>query len=138
VSTATVLNALGFAGGLGGLAALLKVFIDRTKVRSDAVDQIADTSMRLLTPLNEEIDRLRSSLRSAESELSDLRRQMRAFAERNEEAEAAKAKARISDETIGTLRTQIRGLYDEIADKDRSLAERDRLIADLRAGRQAP
>lgn len=133
MSASSVLNGIGVIGGLGGLAALAKVLIDRTKIRTDAVDQIADTSVKLLIPLHDEIDRLRSSLRSAETELSDLRRQMRVLAEQNDETEAAKAQLRLSEESASTLRTQIRGLYDQLATKDTSIAERDRLIAKLRA-----
>lgn len=135
MSAATILNGLGAIGGIGGLGALIKVFVDRTKVRTDAVDQIADTSVQLLTPMREEIERLRTSLRSAEAELDDLRKQMRIIAERNDEANSVRAKLSASEETVRTLRAQLRGLYDEIADKDRAIAERDRVIAELRAGR---
>lgn len=135
MSAATILNAIGVLGGVGGLAALVKVLVDRTKVRADAIGQIADTSVRLLEPMHEEIDRLRTSLRAAETELADLRRQMRMFAEQHDEVEAAKSKLRTSEEAVGTLRTQIRSLYDELAAKDRTIAERDRVISELRAGR---
>lgn len=135
--TANVLNWFGIIGGLGGLAALVKVLVDRTKVRSDAVDQIADTSVRMLAPLHDEIDRLSSKLRTAESELDDLRRQMRVLSDRHDEIERTKNQLASAERAVETLRTQIRGMYDELAEKDRVLAERDRLIADLRAGRQA-
>ncbi len=136
MSTSTILNGLGVAGGISGLAALLKVFVDRTKVRTDAVDQIADTSVQLLAPMREEINRLRTSLRSAEQELDDLRRQMRTIADRHDEVEQMKGRVTAAERTTETLRAQIKGMYAELSEKDNAIAERDRLIADLRAGRQ--
>lgn len=132
----TIGGLLGLAGALGGLtgvASLVGVVTNRTKIRTDAADQIADTSVGLLKPLHEEIDRLRSNLRTAETELDDLRRQMRQMTERHAEAEALRSKARAAEQETAALRDQISRLYGELGEKDRALVERDRTIAALRA-----
>lgn len=138
MTAATVLNALGAAGGIGGLAALVKVLVDRTKVRTDAVDQIADTSVQLLAPMREEIERLRLSLRSAEAELEDLRHRMRALNEQHDQSDTLRTQLRTAETGTETLRAQIRGLYDEIAAKDRQIIEKDRIIAAFRLAQPGP
>jgi chromosome segregation ATPase len=138
VTSTGFLNWFGIIGGLGGLAALVKVLVDRTKVRTDAVDQIADTSVQLLAPMREEINRLRLSLRSAESELEDLRHQMRALSDQTDQTDALRSQLRASEATTETLRAQIRGLYDELGAKDRQIIERDRIIAALRLAQPGP
>ncbi len=129
-----VLGGLAALGGLSGLAALFKVFFDRTQIRADAVDRMADTSVKLLAPLHSEIDRLSSKLRAAEQEVDDLRKQMRAMAAHNEEIGALQSKLRERQEEIDTLRSQIREMYRDNERKDRTIADRDREIDRLRGG----
>ncbi len=128
-----ILTGLAAVGGLSGLAALVKVFVDRTQIRADAVDQIADTSVKMLTPLHAEIDRLSAKLRHAEQEVDDLRKQMRTMAEHSEQVSLLQAKLRESNERGDTLNTQVRRLYNDIEERDRTIAVKEREIVALRA-----
>lgn len=103
----TVLTGLAAIGGLSGLAALFKVFSDRTTIRADAVDKIADVSTGMLKPLHEEIDRLSAKLSHAETQVDALQQQVRTM--RETEAEAS------------ILRRQLDRLRDECAEKDRQI-----------------
>lgn len=105
----TVLTGLAAIGGLSGLAALFKVFSDRTTIRADAVDKIADVSTGMLKPLHEEIDRLSAKLTLAENQVDALQQQVRSM--RENEAEAS------------ILRRQLERLRDEVADKDRQIMQ---------------
>lgn len=127
-----VLTGLAAIGGMSGIAALVKVFFDRTQIRADAVDQIADTSVKMLTPLHAEIDRLSAKLRSAEQEVDDLRRQMRTMAEHSDQLTKVQGKLRDAEQESDTLRRQVRGLYEQLEEKDRALAHKDREIARLK------
>lgn len=127
-----VLGSLAALGGLSGLAALFKVFFDRTQIRADAVDQIADTSVKMLTPLHSEIDRLSAKLRSAETEVDDLRRQLRQMSEHSEQLGKVQAQLRTAEQEADTLRRQVRSLYEQLEEKDRTIAARDREIGRLR------
>jgi chromosome segregation ATPase len=133
MTTTSILNFVGVAGGLGGLAALVKVLIDRTKIRTDAVDQIADTSVRLLEPLHGEIDRLSVKLRAAEAQIDELQARMRTMAEYRDQMEQTKGRLQAAEQTTETLRRQVRSLYDDLGRKDQEIVEKDRLIAELRA-----
>jgi predicted nucleic acid-binding Zn-ribbon protein len=132
VSAASILNGIGVIGGLGGLAALAKVLIDRTKIRTDAVDQIADTSVRMLAPLHGEIDRLSLKLKAAESQIDDLEARMKTMATQRDQADILRGQLAVVEQGAETLRAQIRSLYDEMAGKDRLIIEKDRIIAALR------
>lgn len=132
MSASSVLNGIGVIGGLGGLAALAKVLIDRTKIRTDAVDQIADTSVRLLAPLHGEIDRLSLKLKAAETLIDDLEARMKTMATQRDQADILRGQLTTAEQSAETLRAQIRSLYDDMAGKDRLLIEKDRVIAALR------
>jgi chromosome segregation ATPase len=135
MSAGTILNAIGVIGGLGGLAALVKVLVDRTKVRADAIGQIADTSVGMLAPLHGEIDRLSEKLKAAEAQIDELQSRMRTMAEYRDQMEQMKGRLQATEQASETLRRQVRGLYDDLAEKDRELIEKNRLISELRSGR---
>lgn len=105
----TILTGLAAIGGLSGLGALVKVFSDRTTIRADAVDKIADVSTGMLKPLHEEIDRLSAKLTLAETQVDALQQQVRTM--RENEAEAA------------ILRRQLNRLRDDLAEKDRQIMQ---------------
>jgi predicted nucleic acid-binding Zn-ribbon protein len=136
MSAGTILNAIGVIGGLGGLAALVKVLVDRTKVRADAIGQIADTSVGMLAPLHGEIDRLSEKLKAAEAQIDELQSRMRTMAEYRDQMEQMKGRLQATEQASETLRRQVRGLYDDLAEKDRELIEKNRLISELRSGRE--
>lgn len=107
MNLSAILTGLAAIGGMSGLAALFKVFSDRTTIRADAVDKIADVSTGMLKPLHEEIDRLSAKLSLAETQVDALQQQVRAM--RETEAEAS------------ILRRQLERLRDEVAEKDRQI-----------------
>lgn len=71
-----VLDVLGIVGGLGGLAALIMVPLQRRKLKVDAASVIVDSAMDLLQPLRQRIEELEKDLTKVERIVHDIRTEL--------------------------------------------------------------
>ena len=73
-----VLSAVGVLGGLGGLAALVMVPVQRRKMKVDAASVIVDSAIDLLQPFRQRVEQLEKDLTKVERIVHDIRTELAA------------------------------------------------------------
>lgn len=68
-----IMTMLGAAGGLGGVAAGLTVFLQRHKFKAEAADVLTDTALTLVEPLKNRVRELETEATEAYGALRELR-----------------------------------------------------------------